>query len=165
MNRTGLTDSRLQASSSMMWFAALLIVVAVGGLTWALVQDGPSTTLAEEVIPERKSAKSESVTQPHLITGVRPADAYSIKLEQLRRQAQIVSGWDGPTAYSVAMEELARAGRQSYVSSRLPTTANDYALYLETLRQMGQAAQSNEVVPADAHEFSEWLDQLRRLND
>ncbi len=163
MNRTEFTESGSRLSISMMWIIAAIVVVAVAGITWGLIQNGPSAAVIGEAAEGPALAAGDEVAQLELIAGQRAADQFSTQLDLLRRRASIAASWDSATAYGVSLEKLAQAGRQAYVDNRLPATANGYAIYLDSLRRQGQAAQNFGGGPAGANEFSEWLDQLRRM--
>lgn len=163
MNRTVLTESSSRRSRSMLWVFALLIVVAVMGLTWMLVQDGRSTVVADEVAAGPAMADRQRVAALQPGAEPRAADAFSAELDLLRRQTAIVASRDAATAYALSLETLAQAGRQAFLDNRLPTTANGYVDYLDSLRRQGQAVQNAGGAPADANAFSAWLDELRRM--
>jgi hypothetical protein len=148
-----------------MGVVAIVIIAAMAGLMWMLVQNSaPDTVAGEAAAPA--AAGSEAVAPLTAVTGMRVTDAYSIQLDQLRRDAANITAdtaRDSATVYGVSLEALARGGREASLSNRLPATVNEYATYLDSLRRLGQETLRANSLPADPNAYSAWLDELRRL--
>lgn len=164
MNRTVLKLSDMRRRAVLGLLAFVIIVAGAAGLTWRMINKGESVKLIEEVIAEPAPLQPADGVVLRPANEVRAADAYSAHLDLLRQQGAAALQRDAVTAHVFAPESLAQAGREAYIVSRLPTTANGYIDYLDNLRRQGQAIQNARAFPTDADEFSEWLDELRGMS-
>lgn len=166
MNRSELTNVRRRQIRSNLWIAALVVAAAVIGSLWLVFQNrAQETNIAGVVISQPALPDGGTDVTLQLAAQPRAADLFSAELDRLRSHAFTVANREQVVAHTLSLEALAQAGREAFVSSRLPTTANGHAVYLEALRRQGQAANSEADFPATANEFSEWLDRLRRTSN